>query len=189
MNEVQNPNSPAPVEISDNLVSLEVTYKNFDHKQRTGTIILNKLISKEVSEFFEQALKIDFPIYSVIPIHEEQFKWNDEKSCIANNSSAFNYREISNSNNLSKHSIGCAFDINPVQNIYVKYDPKLNEIYRLPSNGVYNESTEGTLTTKHPLVIFMKKRGWTWGGDWTPDTGRIDYQHFEKVPEELMKYL
>ena len=45
----------------------------------------------------------------------------------------------------------------------------------------YDEKAKGTLTKDHPLVIFMKERGWIWGGDWSKigDSG-VDYQHFEK---------
>ena len=31
------------------------------------------------------------------------------------------------------------------------------------------------------LVVLMKNLGWQWGGDWMPESGRIDYQHFEKT--------
>ena len=85
---------------------------------------------------------------------------------------------------MSKHSLGIGFDVNPVQNIYVKYDAELKEILRFPKNGVYDEHAKGTLCSDSPLVILMKDLGWEWGGDWTPESGRIDYQHFEKVVNE-----
>ena len=56
----------------------------------------------------------------------------------------------------------------------------MKEVFRAPENGVYDPSAKGTLTSDHPLVLLMKELGWEWGGDWTPETGREDYQHFQK---------
>jgi D-alanyl-D-alanine carboxypeptidase len=84
------------------------------------------------------------------------------------------------SEQLSKHSYGNAFDINPRQNIYIRYDEQNNEIYRIPKDGSCNPSAAGTLTQDHPLVLLMKDKGWTWGGNWGKEDGRVDYQHFEK---------
>ena len=79
---------------------------------------------------------------------------------------------------MSKHAEGLAFDIKPVQNPFIKFDKSLNEMWRTPKDSLYNEESPGTLNSLHPLVIHMKSLGWEWGGDWTKDSGRIDYQHF-----------
>ena len=122
-----------------------------------------------------------FPIKSVIPISHSKYKWDDILSCRDNNSSGFNYRHISgDSSRLSKHAHGLAFDINPIQNIYIKYDKNLKEVLRFPALGLYDKNILGTLILNHPLVALMKKLEWDWGGDWTPESGRVDYQHFEK---------
>lgn len=176
----QNPTMPAPQEILHSLTILMVKYYGFDTVIHSGQIVVHKNVAKDVESFFEVALENKFPIEKVIPISHEKYTWDDETSCNDNNSSGYNYRLIMGTNRMSKHAQGLAFDINPVQNIYVRYDEQGKEIYRLPKNGTYNKNAKGTLSDEHPLVILMKKLGWKWGGDWTPESGRIDYQHFEK---------
>lgn len=176
----QNPDSPAPQSTLDILAVLRVEYAGFDGRRHSGQIAVHKEVVPDVERFFEAALEMNFPIEKVIPISDEKYAWNDEVSCDDNNSSAYNYRLIAGTERLSNHAAGRAFDINPVQNIFVKYDAGLHEIARYPKDAVYDEQAPGTLTKEHPLVQLMKSLGWTWGGDWTPAGGRVDYQHFEK---------
>lgn len=176
----QNPESPAPQSIVVSLEVLNVEYTGFDGTLHSGQITVRNNVVQDVTRFFATALEIGFPIEKVIPISNEKYVWNDEVSCDDNNSSGYNYRLIADTDRISKHAAGVAFDINPVQNIFVKYDADLNEIARFPKDAVYDEQAPGTLTKEHPLVQLMKSLGWTWGGDWTPEDGRVDYQHFEK---------
>ena len=177
----QNPQSQAPQEVLDLMGILSIDYYGFDGLLHRGQIVISKNVVNDIKKFFELALKLKFPIKSVIPIADEKYSWDDNRSCEGNNSSGFNYRLIAGTNRMSKHSTGLAFDINPVQNIYVRYDENLKEVFRAPTNGVYDVNVPGTLTSDHPLVLLLKKLGWDWGGDWTPETGREDDQHFEKV--------
>jgi poly-gamma-glutamate synthesis protein (capsule biosynthesis protein) len=149
---------------------------------------MHSLVADTVQHFFSQALSLDFPIHSVIPIQDKQFNGDDALSCAANNSSGYNDRLITGSSLISKHAIGCAFDINPQQNPYIRYE-NTEKIYTIPERAQYDPDMPGTLSPAHPLVAFMKERGWTWGGDWTAQSGRIDYQHFEIVPPELAPLL
>jgi peptidoglycan LD-endopeptidase CwlK len=176
----QNPANSAPQEIIDEQEVVNVQYFGFDGYLHSGQIVINKRLVGDIKKFFDLAVELKFPIKSVIPISSPQYGWDDEVSCGANNSSGFNYRAISgDTTRLSKHANGSAFDINPVENIYIKYDTDEKELFRFPADGVYDESAPGTLTATHPLVLLMKDLGWEWGGDWTPATGRADYQHFE----------
>jgi hypothetical protein len=176
----QNLKNPAPENILSELSTISVQHYGFDSNVLDGEIILHCDLTDDIVKFFEYALSMQFPVFSVIPIHKLPFLFDDKISCEANNSSGFNYRYIHETGNLSKHATGRAFDINPRQNIYIKYDTAGNETYRLPKDGEYVTEKIGTLHATHPLVIFMKERGWTWGGDWTRESGRVDYQHFEK---------
>lgn len=177
---VQNPDNLAPPGVLDSLGIIKVEYYGFDGALHEGQIVMDKGVIQEVGIFFDAALKIKFPIEKVIPISNEKYKWNDEISCNDNNSSGYNYRLIMGTSRLSNHARGLAFDINPVQNIYVGYDKNMNEVFRFPKDAVYDENAKGTLTKNHPLVVLMGGLGWGWGGDWKPESGRIDYQHFEK---------
>jgi len=176
----QNPLSPAPVEVLAEQMLLEVKYLGFDKLLHQGQIVVHKDVTTDVEEFFRQALTLEFPIFSIIPIADKRFNFDDEISCNQNNTSGFNYRMIMSTDKLSKHAQGLAFDVNPVQNIYARYDAQGNEIYRLPTQATYNKETVGTLYKEHPLVQLMEARGWFWGGDWGPTNGLVDYQHFEK---------
>lgn len=177
----QNPKAQAPADILSAQVVSTVEYFGFDWKKHRGQIVMNSVVIDDVKEFFELALKTNFPIKKVIPICAPQYKWDDIISCGDNNSSGFNFRYVSGDpTRLSNHAKGLAFDINPVENIYVRYDKDLSETFRYPPDGVYDLEAKGTLLATSSLVLLMKKLGWDWGGDWTPESGRIDYQHFEK---------
>ncbi len=177
---LENPAFPAPREIVAAIQVCEVVYVGYDGKMHQGQIAVHSAIAHEVEDFFALARELSFPIEKVIPISDKKYAWDDETSCTDNNSSGYNYRTIMGTDRLSKHARGCAFDINPAQNIYIRYDEEGNEIFRSPKNGVYDETVPGTLTANHPLVLAMKAKGWVWGGDWTKEEGRVDYQHFEK---------
>ena len=178
---IDNPQNPAPQEVLADLEIIDVEYYGFDKVLHQGQILMHKDVAEDVAEFFKLALKLKFPIKSVILISDPRYKWDDELSCEDNNSSGFNYRCVSgDTTRLSKHALGRALDINPVQNIYVRYDGNLKEVFRSPETGKYDKNTPGTLVSDDPLVLLMKKLGWDWGGDWKPESGREDYQHFEK---------
>lgn len=174
-----NPQNPAPPEILNMMEIIPVKYYGFDGLIHAGQIVMNKDVVEDMNKFFDLALQLRLPIKSVIPISDKRYSWDDNQSCDDNNSSGFNYRLVAGTTRMSKHSTGRAFDINPVQNIYVRYE-NMKEVFRAPANGVYDPGAPGTLTSEHPLVLLMKNLGWEWGGDWTAETGREDYQHFEK---------
>lgn len=176
----QNPISPAPTEVLIKQLLLEVSYISFGGLIHQGQIVVHKDVAADVGAFFKQALTLKFPIYSVIPVADRRFNFDDEISCNQNNTSGYNYREITGGGKLSNHSWGLAFDVNTVQNVYVRYDESGLETYRLPKTAHYDKNAPGTLHKEHPLVHFMETRGWTWGGDWNPINGPVDYQHFEK---------
>ena len=94
----------------------------------------------------------------------------------ANNTSAFNYRQISGSSGkLSLHAYGVAVDINPRQNPYVRGKTVL------PAAGSEfldrRRLQPGMIQAGDVVYQAFVKRGWRWGGDWT---SLKDYQHFEK---------
>jgi peptidoglycan LD-endopeptidase CwlK len=173
------PDLPAPADIRRALEVIPVTYVGFDALIHRGQIVIHATLAADVQSFFDLALAIQFPITSVIPIADARFLWNDRISCDRNNTSGYNFRSITgNPKKLSAHAAGLAFDVNPLQNVYLKYDDQGQEACRIPAHGSYNPNAPGTLTELHPLVQHLKERDWTWGGDWNNPK---DYQHFEKV--------
>jgi peptidoglycan LD-endopeptidase CwlK len=168
-----DPKCPEAIRKRQRLIT--VKYYSFDKRIHQGQLVLDKDLVADIKRVFRAALDQRFPINSVIPISDPRFRkngrWDDDLSMIANNTSAFNYRNVTGGTTLSNHATGRAVDINTVQNPYFKGTIKL------PPNGNYDAAAEGTFTPDSPLVKFFQQLGWTWGGTWKSPT---DYQHFEK---------
>jgi hypothetical protein len=175
----QNPNNPAPAEVLADIKSIRVRYIDFEGEQQTGTIEIHKDLAEDVKAFFEKAVELKFPIQHVVKSSDEKYQWDDDKLMAGNATTAYNFRLIKGTDRPSQHGLGRALDVNDALNPYVRYvnDEALTD----PEGSVYDPSVPGTLTADHPLVVFMKDRGWVWGGDWTEDEhGVTDYQHFDK---------
>jgi peptidoglycan LD-endopeptidase CwlK len=119
-----------------------------------------------VEEIFREIEAARFPVHRVVPI--ARYGWNDDDSCRANNSSAFNFRMVAGTKVLSDHATGRAVDLNPFLNPYFKPGH--------PVIGSYDPAAPGTFTGEDVVVRAFKKRGWRWGGDWK----HRDYHHFAK---------
>jgi hypothetical protein len=172
----QNPDKPCPPEILDKQVLLTVRYESFDARLHEGQIVIDGRLEHDVRSFFELATMLEFPIEKVAPT--VQFGWDDDALMAQNISSGFNFRTIAGTDEVSLHGKGMAFDVNPRLNPYYRYENGQEIIS--PQGAVYDTNVPGTLTVDHPLVLHLKSLGWEWGGDWTRESGRIDYQHFQK---------
>ena len=168
-----------PEEIRKRQRIVKVKYYSSDGKIHQGQLVIDASLKDDIKKVFALALKERTPIYSVIPISDKRFRkngrWDDELSMEANNTSAFNYREITGGGRLSNHAYGRAIDMNPFQNPYIKGD------LILPRGSKYDPSSAGTFTSDHPIVRAFLQLGWVWGGNWTSPK---DYQHFEKLPKK-----
>jgi hypothetical protein len=168
-----DPKCPADIRKRQKVVKLK--YYSSDGKIHQGQLVIDTELKSDIKKVFALALKERFPIYSVIPISDKRFRkdgrWDDELSMEANNTSAFNYREITGGGRLSNHAYGRAIDINTFLNPYIK-DGNV-----LPHGAKYDPSIAGTFTSDHPIVRVFLQLGWDWGGNWTSPK---DYQHFEK---------
>jgi peptidoglycan L-alanyl-D-glutamate endopeptidase CwlK len=164
-----------PDEIRKRQRLITVKYYSTDRQIHQGQLVIDVDLKSDIKKIFALGLKQRFPIYSVIPISDKRFRkdnrWDDELSMEANNTSAFNYREVTGGGRLSNHAYGRAIDINTFLNPYIK-----NGII-LPYGAKYDPSISGTFTSDHPIVRAFLQLGWDWGGNWTSPR---DYQHFEK---------
>ncbi|MEN9337776.1 MAG: hypothetical protein RIQ41_90 [Candidatus Parcubacteria bacterium] len=173
-------NCPEEVLAAQELVS--VTYFNFDGVECQGQIVVHKDVAEDVRKVFEYIHESKFPVAKVVPIADPKYSWDDEVSCEDNNSSAFNYRMMTQVAKLSNHALGRAVDINPQENPFIRLEEDgVSEMYTVPSNGTYDLTVPGTLHKDHEVVKLFKSLGWKWGGDWNPLEGTVDYQHFEKL--------
>lgn len=161
----------APKELLDSIVLLDVEYYSTDKKLHQGQILVHKVVLDDVKYFFQMLMEEKFPLKQVIPI--VKYKWDDDASMSANNSSAFNYRFIAGTTRLSNHSFGKALDINPFFNPVIYTDPPKTS----PKGAKYIPGNPGVFTADGRIVTEMKKRGWRWGGDWTT---LKDNHHFDK---------
>lgn len=148
------------------IVRINVEYIDFDGNTKTGQIEVHRTVSYEVYNIFKEIKDSGFPINKIEPI--SNYDYSDEKSVRANNSSAYNFRFVGQSNKLSDHAIGLAIDINPYQNPWVH--PSALNLTK------YNPELKGTILKDSDVVRIFKSYGWSWGGDWK----NPDYQHFFK---------
>lgn len=158
----------------DALRRLAVTYWDFGGRPAHGVLVVNGEVAVELTAIFRDLFAHGFLIEKMRPV--EEYEGSDERSMEANNTSAFNCRDVTGvKGKFSNHSWGRAIDINPLTNPYVK-GAKV-----LPAAGrEYLDRTKaypGGVLADSFIVKLFAKYGWTWGGAW-PD--RQDYQHFEK---------
>ncbi len=161
-----------PEWILNNQVLIDVVYFGFDEKIHRGQVVADARVAGDLQKVFMLMLITGFPLESVIPISE--LGWDDFQSMELNNTSAFNYRTVPFSSNLSNHAYGLAIDINPLQN------PYYTGTQVFPENAEYDPFAPGTLYEGHLVVRLFRHLGWRWGGDWREK----DYQHFDKQLEE-----
>ncbi len=159
----------APKEIINNLILLNVSYYSTDGKLHRGQLVIAKEVKSEIEKIFEIMLAEKFPIHKCIPI--VHYNWSDAASMRDNNTSSFNYRKVSGSKNLSKHSYGLAIDINPYFNPVV-YSKRIS-----PAGASYQPKRRGTLTQESSITQEFIKMGWKWGGAFRSFR---DYHHFQK---------
>jgi hypothetical protein len=139
---------------------------------KIGELVCNKDVADEFIYLFKELFKNKYPIERMVLVDE--YDGDDKKSMAANNTSAFNYRVISDTDKLSRHAYGMAIDINPLYNPYVKGDyisPKSSERFVNRDKSFKYMLEHGDLVYK----ILHDKFGFTWGGDWEKCK---DYQHY-----------
>lgn len=158
---------------------LRLLHTNKEGNTQMGELICHKSIASDLLCIFKKLYEADYRIERMVLVDE--YDADDEASMSANNTSCFNFRKVSGSNTLSKHSLGLAIDINPLINPYVH--TKTGKIE--PPNGK-PYAYRRTNTAKQPLHFINRNdlcyklfiaHGFRWGGAWKTN---IDYQHFEK---------
>jgi hypothetical protein len=163
---------------SKDIVSIKVKYVNIEGQEKTGEIVCNKSIEKDLKEIFEALYEARYPIESIRPVSD--YDGDDDRSMAANNTSCYNYRVMTGSTTkLSKHARGLAIDINPLYNPYVKGKTvKPGEGRKYAYNRTDKAHKGYPMITQRDLCYrLFKKHGFRWGGEWRTFK---DYQHFEK---------
>lgn len=161
----------------EDLRYVSVLYEDFNGETQIGEIICNKAIAQDLVEIFYELYLNHYQIDKIRLIDE--YDADDDLSCEANNTSCFNFRKVYGSNNLSKHALGLAIDINPFQNPYITYPDGVERISP-PGSEPYADRNSGLphIITEDDLCYqLFTAHGFTWGGHWRT---LKDYQHFQK---------
>lgn len=167
----------------EDLRYLKVKHYDFSlQEHEDGEMIVNKDVAEGVLSIFYELYKNKYPIEKIKLI--EEYDANDELSMKDNNTSAFNYRIVENSDKLSWHCFGLAIDINPLYNPYVIGE----KIYPTTAKKYVNRKKDFLGKIDHDDLAYklFKEKGWNWGGDFINEK---DYQHFykDKYSEQIRK--
>lgn len=162
----------------DELRYLRVLHVGIDGQTHIGELLVHQSIADEVLEIMRQLYENAYVIEKMVLV--DAYGADDELSMEDNNTSAFNYREISGSSRMSRHSLGLAIDVNPKYNPYVKHKSNGETVIR-PDNAAGYADRSGAFAYKideNDLCYqLFTEHGFTWGGSWNSVK---DYQHFEK---------
>ncbi|MGI9623377.1 MAG: M15 family metallopeptidase [Acidimicrobiales bacterium] len=145
---------------------------DFDGVVRTGEMIVAATWAEDLGLVFEVLFEAEYPIQQIELV--DVYAGNDDLSMQANNSSAFNCRQVAGKPGVwSNHALGEAVDLNPLMNPYVQ-----GGFIAPPEGAQYLDRTDeriGMVIRGDEAVQVFESIGWTWGGNWT---GLKDYQHF-----------
>ena len=109
-----HPGCPVPIE---ELRLLTLDYWGFDGQKHVGQMIVHADVAEPVLGAFERLFRARYPIQRIELV--DQYEADDERSMGANNTSAFNCREVAGRPGVwSQHAYGRAIDLNPLQNPY-----------------------------------------------------------------------
>ena len=150
----------------DDLRYLKLSYVDFEGLSQVGELVCNKVIAGELYE-------ARYPIRSIRLI--DDFNGDDEASMAADNTSCFNYRRKTGMRELSKHALGLAVDINPLENPYVRPSR-----VRPAGAAAFADRTKDfphKIDRNDLCYRLFRAHGFSWGGTWRSVQ---DYQHFEK---------
>jgi len=157
---------------------VRVLHYGFDKKSHIGELVVNRRIAKDICRIFYKLYCKKYPIEKMVLVDE--YDASDEDSMADNNTSAFNYRPVSGTTRLSKHSYGMAVDINPFYNPYLHTvngkrvcEPAMARKYLNRSKSFAHK-----IDKKDFCYKIFTEYGFSWGGNWRSVK---DYQHFEKT--------
>jgi hypothetical protein len=159
-----------PVPISE-LRLISMPHRGFDDRVHHGELVVHEDVAADVVSVFAGMYADAFPIRQIQRI--EAYGGDDDASMAADNTSAFNCREITGGGAVSNHALGLAIDINPVENPYVRDGTVLP-----PAGADYldRQDVRPGMIVDGEVTAAFAEIGFDWGGSWRT---LKDYQHFE----------
>ncbi|MFQ5558235.1 MAG: M15 family metallopeptidase [Acidimicrobiales bacterium] len=156
----------------DQLRLVTMSHWNEQGEAVSGELVLHRDHVEAVITVFGRLFDARFPIERMTVI--DAYDGDDGASMRANNTSAFNCREIDGRPGVwSQHAYGGAVDINPLVNPWVR-----GERVDPPEGAAYVDrrvDVPGLIVAGDVVTTAFGEVGWGWGGDW--DKAK-DYQHF-----------
>jgi len=146
----------------DELAYLRLAHVTFAGGVALGELLVARAIATRTCELFRRLYALGFPIRQMKLI--DDLGADDDRSMSADNTSAFNFRMVANTQILSQHARGLAIDINPVENPWRKPDRLLP-----PEGAAFADRTvirPGMFVRPGPVVAAIDELGFEWGGDW-----------------------
>jgi hypothetical protein len=162
------PGCPVPLA---SLRLLRLGYWGFDGQVHRGELVVNADAVSAVLTAFRMLFGARYPVHRMRLV--EAYGGSDERSMLADNTSAFNCRGVPGSTAWSQHAYGRAVDLNPFENPEVRgtaVDP--------PAAAAWaDRSRTAPAVIHHGDAAWQAfaAAGWTWGGDWSYP---LDYMHF-----------
>jgi D-alanyl-D-alanine carboxypeptidase len=153
-----------------------VRYVAFDGSEADGPLVVHRKHATNIAKVMETLHDKGFRIDKIRPVDE--YDADDDRSTVANNTSAFNCRNAYGTDNWSQHAFGAAIDINPVQNPYVPSNGRVLDPEAIPfvrRTSTRNNGVVGFIAKDSVAVKAFAAAGWRWGGVWSRTK---DYQHF-----------
>jgi D-alanyl-D-alanine carboxypeptidase len=150
---------------------LRLSYWDAGHRVRRGELIVSESAAASVTQAFRLLFGARFPITRMQVV--DDFAGDDERSMLADNTSAFNCRLVPGTDTWSQHAYGLAVDVNPFENPEIsggKVDPPAAAAWADRSRPGPAAITRGDAAWRAFAAI-----GWIWGGDWQSPK---DYMHF-----------
>lgn len=149
-----------------------MTHWNFTGSATTGELVVHADFAPEIVEVFASLYEARFPIERMELV--DRYEGDDDRSMAANNTSAFNCREVAWKPGVwSNHALGTAIDVNPLVNPYVSTSRVLP-----PEGAAFADRSVEALGGLYPgdaATAAFDDIGWIWGGTWS---SAKDWQHF-----------
>lgn len=168
----------AQISLTD-LNYVHILHYNFDGEVSEGELICNRAIAQDLVEIFYELYAAEYQLEKVVLI--DYYDADDTTSMVANNTSCFNYRNIDDTDKLSRHAFGLAIDVNPFYNPYIRFTKDGGQIVSPESSEVYADRTQNfpyKIDADDLCCRLFLEHGFTWGGNWNSSK---DYQHFQKI--------
>jgi hypothetical protein len=146
----------------DDLAYVELDHVTFAGGVARGELVVAAGVVAPTLALFARLYAIGFPIRRARLV--DDYAGSDDASMAADNTSAFNFRVVAGTNDLSQHAFGRAIDINPIENPWI-VGPRLVP----PAGEPYRDRARvrpGRSVRPGPVTAILDELGWEWGGDW-----------------------